>query len=513
MATRQTNRKTTTKKRTTKKKGGSGIFVAVGAVGLLLALIIASLYFLVDGNSETVSYIKTEDKKEVSNIDKEKELKNAEREKLEKLKKQQQEQARLEKEQLDKIRKEQSLKAQELADRENRLKEEELNIRENRIKEERLREEQLRKEKDQNERLKQAKLKEDRDKNKNVPVYVVNIDDEIKNVLFDNEISKSSVKKGSFTKQNKVYTTLDVKCHKDAAYILNKALEALFIENGYETKTESKQGKNIIYARNNKDNYIVTIKDVSQVVEKSVSKESKKNTVASNLPKPPTKANKTVKIGILLDDGGNSLEVGKQYAKLNYPVAIAILPHLEHSKEVAKISKNAGKTVYLHFPMAPKSYPKSDPGEGAITPTMPTLLIKGIADKNFKSLGVKLDGFNNHMGSAITEDAVKMREVFKVSKVYTTNFIDSRTTPNSVAYKECKSAGYKCAENKAFLDNDNDINAIITKLYEAAEKAKKTGSVVVIGHIRTNTVKALEIAIPELEKRNYKIVNLNTLLH
>ena len=546
MATRQTNKKPSSRKKPTKKKAGtgSGIYVAIGAVGLLLILVVTSLYFLINGNNESVNYVKNEDKKEVSSLEKfekeraverekqlekEKQLKKereqaaidaekkrlaeierqkdiakrkeieaakiAERERIENTKK---EQARLEREKLDNIR-----KAQE-------LKEEELNAREKRLQEER------------------KKDSDSKNKAKKEPTYIVNIEDEIKNVLFDNEISKSSVKKDTFVRKNVVYTTLDIQCHDDMSYILSKALEAIFVENDYEIRTDNQKSKTVIYARNKKDNYIVSINNIEQanVVaqnKKETKKDNKKkkdsdkvvknDAVKSDLPIPPVKSNKQIKIGILLDDGGNSIEVAKQYVKLKYPVAIAILPHLEHTKAVAKMSKDAGKTIFLHFPMAPKSYPKTDPGEGAITPTMPTLLISGIAEKNFKSLGVKVDGFNNHMGSAITEDTPKMKEIFRVSREYTINFIDSRTTPKSVAYKECKLAGYKCGENKIFLDNDNDIKAIISKIYEAADKARKQGDLIVIGHIRTNTIKALEIAIPELEKRNYKIVNLTSLLH
>ena len=102
--------------------------------------------------------------------------------------------------------------------------------------------------------------------------------------------------------------------------------------------------------------------------------------------------------------------------------------------------------------------------------------------------------------------------ILEASKQYTNRFVDSRTTAQTVALKECqKISGYKCGENRIFIDNDNNEEAILTKIYEAAEKAKKEGSLIAIGHIRQNTLQALKIALPELEKRNYKLVSITEL--
>ncbi len=349
-----------------------------------------------------------------------------------------------------------------------------------------------------------------------------NISDLIRLVLYDHEISRSSVterKKKNSAGKNVLY--FEIVCDENMQRGVSSAISSLMRKKGYTVKSSNNQ----ITASSKTDEYSILLKSpVKEVVKKQedtakpVEKKEEEKTQVAEIEKPkpkypslPAPAKKQVQFAILLDDGGNSLELAKEFASIKYPVAIAVLPHLEHTKQTAQIAKNAGKTVFLHFPMAPKSYPNTDPGKGAILPNMPQLIINGIVKENFENLGVQVDGFNNHMGSGITEDAVKMEQILLASKAYTNRFVDSRTTAATKAYAECKKAGYKCGENRLFIDNDNSVEAILEKIYEAAEKSRDDGSIIAIGHIRPNTLQALKIALPELEKRNYKLVSVTSL--
>ncbi len=344
-------------------------------------------------------------------------------------------------------------------------------------------------------------------------------------MLYDHEISRSSVKeRKSKTSSGRDITYFDITCDENMQRGINSAISSILRKHGY--KVESAQNK--IVGISKKDEFNIVLKaPKKEVVKKEepqkevVKKQEKKEPVkekpqvaeAVKYPPLPPYSKKQVKFAILLDDGGNSAELAKEYAEIKYPVAVAVLPHLEHSSFTAQIAKKAGKTVFLHFPMAPKSYPNTDPGRGAVLPNMPELLIAGVVKENFESLGVSVDGFNNHMGSAITEDAHKMAQVLSASKTYTNRFVDSRTTAQTKAYEECRKAGYKCGENRMFLDNDNSVEAILAKIYEAAEKARDDGSIIAIGHIRPNTLAALKIALPQLEKLNYHLVDIKTLIN
>ncbi len=471
MAARQTNkrpagRKTTTRKKTSKSKSaGGGIFLGIGLIAVLIALISFSI-MSITGSKEK------EEPKTVTVIPAQK--------KAEAAKKEQKEQ---------KEQKQHPPKTVPVP------------------KKEPVKKEEPKKEKEQE------------------TVSNENITDLIRLVLYDHEISRSSVKeRKSKTSSGRDITYFDITCDENMQRGINSAISSILRKHGY--KVESAQNK--IVGISKKDEFNIVLKaPKKEVVKKEepqkevVKKQEKKEPVkekpqvaeAVKYPPLPPYSKKQVKFAILLDDGGNSAELAKEYAEIKYPVAVAVLPHLEHSSFTAQIAKKAGKTVFLHFPMAPKSYPNTDPGRGAVLPNMPELLIAGVVKENFESLGVSVDGFNNHMGSAITEDAHKMAQVLSASKTYTNRFVDSRTTAQTKAYEECRKAGYKCGENRMFLDNDNSVEAILAKIYEAAEKARDDGSIIAIGHIRPNTLAALKIALPQLEKLNYHLVDIKTLIN
>ena len=471
MAARQTNkrpagRKTTTRKKTSKSKSaGGGIFLGIGLIAVLIALISFSI-MSITGSKEK------EEPKTVTVIPAQK--------KAEAAKKEQKEQ---------KEQKQQAAKTVPVP------------------KKEPVKKEEPKKEKEQE------------------TVSNENITDLIRLVLYDHEISRSSVKeRKSKTSSGRDITYFDITCDENMQRGINSAISSILRKHGY--KVESAQNK--IVGISKKDEFNIVLKaPKKEVVKKEepqkevVKKQEKKEPVkekpqvaeAVKYPPLPPYSKKQVKFAILLDDGGNSAELAKEYAEIKYPVAVAVLPHLEHSSFTAQIAKKAGKTVFLHFPMAPKSYPNTDPGRGAVLPNMPELLIAGVVKENFESLGVSVDGFNNHMGSAITEDAHKMAQVLSASKTYTNRFVDSRTTAQTKAYEECRKAGSKCGENRMFLDNDNSVEAILAKIYEAAEKARDDGSIIAIGHIRPNTLAALKIALPQLEKLNYHLVDIKTLIN
>lgn len=211
-------------------------------------------------------------------------------------------------------------------------------------------------------------------------------------------------------------------------------------------------------------------------------------------------------VAFVIDDCGYSLPLLKKLVSLPYPLTFAVIPYTPYAAETAKIIREHGKTVFLHQPMQPISYPKNDPGKGAIMLNMPNSMIKSWIDKNVENLG-KIDGFNNHMGSALTQNREKMREVFKDIRPYTTTYVDSYTSAKSVAYDECIKAGFKCGLNRKFIDNKADYKYIRSMIIEGLDIARKDGSVIMIGHLHDKTVDALEKILPELDKKGYHIVS------
>lgn len=221
----------------------------------------------------------------------------------------------------------------------------------------------------------------------------------------------------------------------------------------------------------------------------------------------PPKGN--ARIALLIDDCGMNLNLAERLATMKTPMAFAILPHLLYSRETADAVRKRGKIVFLHFPMEPESFPATDPGPGAVFLNMPETLIQAVTKSNVENLG-RIDGANNHTGSALTSDDVKIRQTLTALSEYTNTFVDSNTSPKSVAYQVCKELGMRCGINRKFIDNENDHKYITSKLYEAAELAGKSGGIIIIGHLRPDTVTVLEEAIPRLESLGYRFVSITT---
>ncbi|MGE4497154.1 MAG: divergent polysaccharide deacetylase family protein [Deferribacterales bacterium] len=218
------------------------------------------------------------------------------------------------------------------------------------------------------------------------------------------------------------------------------------------------------------------------------------------------------KMAVIIDDCGYSIPLAKRLAAIKYPVTFAILPYLPHDSETAEIARKAGKTVFLHFPMEPLSYPDTDPGKGAALLNMPPSIIEAQADNNVKQIGW-IDGFNNHMGSAFTESETKMEQVLGFMKKHTDTFIDSYTTGKSAAYDVCLKQGMLCGQNRKFIDNENNETYIRKKIMEGVELAKKNGSLIMIGHLKDETVSTLEKHLADVEKAGVRIVSVKELVH
>jgi len=234
----------------------------------------------------------------------------------------------------------------------------------------------------------------------------------------------------------------------------------------------------------------------------------------------PVKPAFRAKLAVVIDDCGYSMGLARDLAAVDYPVTFAIIPYTPYGKETAKLAKRAGKTVFLHFPMQPKSYPSFDPGKGALLLNMPETIIAAITKANFEYFPLKLDGTNNHTGSAYTENAEKMRQALTYIKKYTNAFMDSYTSGQSVAYDVCQESGMKCAVNNVFLDNEepglvtvNDkINHVHDQLIIAANKALSKGSAIAIGHLKKGTVAALGSSFAQIEKMGVQIVPVTSLM-
>lgn len=221
-------------------------------------------------------------------------------------------------------------------------------------------------------------------------------------------------------------------------------------------------------------------------------------------------------IAVVIDDFGyNNSDVATGLIELDYPITISILPNTPHSTTMASAARRAGKEILVHIPMQPRGYPEVDPGEGA-------LMADHTREQLLHRLGDALDdvpyavGANNHMGSAFTSQHIPMRVVMGRLRDAGLYFLDSMTTPESVGVSEARRAGVPVARNRLFIDSPLDESGRIdvdSQMAELVEIAKKTGSAIGIGHPHPETLRALERALPELEREGIRLVFVSELVH
>jgi polysaccharide deacetylase 2 family uncharacterized protein YibQ len=220
-------------------------------------------------------------------------------------------------------------------------------------------------------------------------------------------------------------------------------------------------------------------------------------------------------IAIVIDDFGHNMSATTRgFLALDEPVTIAVLPHTPQAPAVAEAAHEAGKEVLVHLPMEPKGYPDVDPGDGALllsqsTSEMGEMVRECISDVPYAV------GANNHMGSRLTEDTSAMRSVMYVLKERGFFFVDSMTTPLSVARAEAARAGIPTARSSMFLDSTLDETGrrdVEGKLRALEELAKRKGVAIGICHPRQETLSALRRMLPGMRERGCRIVPVSRIV-
>jgi hypothetical protein len=194
---------------------------------------------------------------------------------------------------------------------------------------------------------------------------------------------------------------------------------------------------------------------------------------------------------IVVDDLGRSLGAGRHLADLSFPVTFSVMPHEPHSQALAELARNHGQEVIVHLPMQPESYPRTNPGPGALLVDMsPRVVTKTLLEDLARVPGAR--GANNHMGSRFTRDKKGMETVMKVFRDRHLFFLDSMTTPDSCGQEVTSTFHVPYLRRHVFLDNVRDEKAILFQLRKAQRLAQKRGTCIAIGHPYPETLDALK---------------------
>jgi hypothetical protein len=223
------------------------------------------------------------------------------------------------------------------------------------------------------------------------------------------------------------------------------------------------------------------------------------------LPQSLPRQEKRPQLAIVMDDLGRSLDYGKALLDVNVPITFAILPGEAHATALAELAHRHGREVLIHLPMEPQGYPLTDPGNDALLIAMPAAEIQQRID-DFVRLVPHAAGGNNHMGSRFTENREGMRAVLAALKEADLFFLDSLTSPKSVAYAEARQAQVPAAIRDVFLDNVQDVEKIAGEIRRLVQVARRQGHAVGICHPYPQTLEALRQTANELRQAGIDLV-------
>ena len=194
------------------------------------------------------------------------------------------------------------------------------------------------------------------------------------------------------------------------------------------------------------------------------------------------------KLVIIIDDVVSKSQKDK-ILNIGYPITMAFLPPNGVQKESAIIAQNLPFHM-IHFPMqASKNFKNIEIDTLKISDSYEKIEARV---KKLRDLYPNTTYTNNHTGSVFTENYEAMDKLFRALKKYNFIFVDSKTTPNSVAKELSIKYQMPYIVRDTFLDNDRSFTAIQNQLKDAIRVAKKQGFAIAIGHPYEVTFKVLK---------------------
>lgn len=215
------------------------------------------------------------------------------------------------------------------------------------------------------------------------------------------------------------------------------------------------------------------------------------------------------RLAIIVDDGGYGGTSTDVILGLTTRLTFAILPNTPYGTVLAREATALGFEILLHMPME-----NTDGGlrhEGQIETDMNESDIQRLLTDALSQVPGAV-GVNNHMGSKFTAHADVLSFFMEDTLAEGLFFIDSRTTPDSVAYDVATEHGVPSASRDLFLDHDNDRDEIRGRFRQLMATARRDGSAIGICHFRPNTALVLREMLPELRLGGIELVHVSELV-
>ncbi|MGP1381121.1 MAG: divergent polysaccharide deacetylase family protein [Dialister pneumosintes] len=245
-----------------------------------------------------------------------------------------------------------------------------------------------------------------------------------------------------------------------------------------------------------------------EVVEKARVPIEENDNNKKRINKTPVKLS-GVKMAICIDDAGRDLETQSAYEELGVPITLAVMPNESYTREAAASWHAKGLPVIIHQPMESISGVGMEPI--VLLTQMDENSIRKMIRESIRQIP-EARGMNNHQGSKATADFRVMDIVMSEMASQNMFFFDSATNSVTEVAHAADMHGVLHARNNLFVDNSSDVDDICQMIREAADRAKKNGQIIIIGHCRPNTVTAFQKMIPQLQEEGIEFVSLSDLV-
>lgn len=216
-------------------------------------------------------------------------------------------------------------------------------------------------------------------------------------------------------------------------------------------------------------------------------------------------------VAIVIDDLGEDITSAEEVLDLPGRLTLAVIPHRPQSRKVADLARKQGRELLVHLPMEPKDRAKIRTSSTLRAEMTPMEFIAAVNENLDAVPGAT--GVNNHEGSALTENREAMNFLMSELKSRNLFFLDSFTTPRSIATDAARAFGIRTARRDVFLDNDSkDPDSIRTQLNELGRIARQKGKAIGIGHPHPDTFAELRKWLPKAAEQGIEVVPVSHLL-
>ena len=214
-------------------------------------------------------------------------------------------------------------------------------------------------------------------------------------------------------------------------------------------------------------------------------------------PEPLLRGERPV-LALVIDDLGWDGAAGARVLALPDPITVAVLPGTPRARPLAEAAARRGHEVILHQPM--EALDARWPGPGAMDTAQDPAELRRLLIRNLAAVPHRV-GVSNHMGSRLTAEAGAMEALMAEIAPRGLYFLDSRTTPDTVALRTARARSVPATRRDIFLDAVLRPDLVDRSLTAALELAERRGHALAIGHPHGITLEVLEARMEEIRAR------------